>query len=298
MHLKRQLNIPLDGLVLEIGGGVSPHPQSDILVDYFVDEAGFRHRGGQPLVIGNRVLIQADGALLPFRDHQFNYVVLSHVIEHIAEDKIVEFTNELQRVGLSGYIETPSILYEAIRDVPEHIWYVVCADEVLHLCKKTVSSLWKPFLDPLFDDGDFCSVVEKHADLFFTGLEWTSKFKVEIHEDFSDLYSIYPEGWASGVVSIDIKQEQVIKYQNRNKEFIKSLIPPLVWDKGRSCWHSARNALKMSKRKRVIDWKDLVVCPVCYSELVIDLRSNRINCRNCHRVYLIRDDGIPSFILS
>ena len=65
MHLKEKLNLPSDGLVLEVGGGGLPHPQSDILVDRFLDEdeKGFTQRGRVPLVVGNRVMIQAERGL-------------------------------------------------------------------------------------------------------------------------------------------------------------------------------------------------------------------------------------------
>ena len=122
------------------------------------------------------------------------------MIEHIPVENIHRFTAELQRVAMAGYIEAPSILYEAVRDIREHIWYVVCDSGIVHICRKRSVSGWQPFIDPLFYDLDFCSVVEKYADLFFTGMEWQDSLKVEIHEDVADLVALYPPGWAKKIV--------------------------------------------------------------------------------------------------
>ena len=45
---------------------------------------------------------------LPFKDKEFDYVILSHVLEHV--DNIYEFTKEIERISHSGYIELPTKL--------------------------------------------------------------------------------------------------------------------------------------------------------------------------------------------
>ena len=45
---------------------------------------------------------------LPFKDKEFDYVILSHVLEHVPN--IFEFTKEVERVAKSGYIELPTKL--------------------------------------------------------------------------------------------------------------------------------------------------------------------------------------------
>ena len=39
---------------------------------------------------------------LPFKDKEFDYVILSHVLEHVPN--LLEFKSELTRIGKSGYI--------------------------------------------------------------------------------------------------------------------------------------------------------------------------------------------------
>ena len=45
---------------------------------------------------------------LPFKDKEFDYVILSHVLEHVPN--IFEFTKEIERVAKAGYIELPTKL--------------------------------------------------------------------------------------------------------------------------------------------------------------------------------------------
>tara|TARA_Y100000741_G_C18214709_1_gene543210 strand:- start:572 stop:1234 length:663 start_codon:yes stop_codon:yes gene_type:complete len=45
---------------------------------------------------------------LPFKDKEFDYVVLSHVLEHVPN--IVDFAKEVERISKAGYIELPTKL--------------------------------------------------------------------------------------------------------------------------------------------------------------------------------------------
>ena len=45
---------------------------------------------------------------LPFKDKEFDYVISSHVLEHVPN--IFEFTKEIERVAKAGYIELPTKL--------------------------------------------------------------------------------------------------------------------------------------------------------------------------------------------
>ena len=202
MHLPDRLHIAHDALVLEIGGGGDPHPRSTVLVDKYPGPDGMRQRGGDALEVGTRTLIQADGAHLPFRDGQFDYVIASHVIERVPTPDVFAFVRELQRVGARGYIEAPSIAYDVLRDVPEHVWLVHLADGTIHLAPRGGPEAWVRLHDPLFDDPGFRVVVERFADLFFVGMEWRKALGMVIHENVEDLVSIVPGGWASDAICL------------------------------------------------------------------------------------------------
>ena len=45
---------------------------------------------------------------LPFKNKEFDYVILSHVLEHV--ENIYEFSKEIERISKRGYIEVPTKL--------------------------------------------------------------------------------------------------------------------------------------------------------------------------------------------
>jgi hypothetical protein len=237
---------------------------------------------------------------MPFPKAQFDYTIASHVIEHIPEKNVQRFVNEMQRVSVRGYLEAPSILLEALHNTPEHVWYVACESGILHLCQKTYVSKWHPFLNlnPLFDDGDFRFVIEKHADLFFTGMEWQNSFEVRVHNDLEELVAMYPPNWALELVKKNLTLAEQAKERAKSKDRIKRYIPPVMLDVRRYVLESFRTHLRSEEDNNpAIEWRELVVCPVCHAELKIDLPGRYIQCTSCNRRYVIREDGVPSFIV-
>lgn len=116
-------NIRFDGewQVLDLGSGHNPHPRADVLVDKFYLENA--ERSGQPVDIPEHIpFVIADAVALPFKDYSFDFVICSHVAEHIED--IDAFCNELNRVATRGYLETPSKFAETLRHPPNHRWFV------------------------------------------------------------------------------------------------------------------------------------------------------------------------------
>ena len=90
--------IPHNCTVLDVGSGHNPNPRSDVLCDRYVDDD--TERGGAIRV--DRPLIVGDGHNLPFKDKAFDYVIASHIIEHM--DDPARFCSELMRVSKRGFI--------------------------------------------------------------------------------------------------------------------------------------------------------------------------------------------------
>ncbi|MFZ5575197.1 MAG: class I SAM-dependent methyltransferase [Pseudomonadota bacterium] len=174
--------------VLEIGPGSSPHPRSDAFLELNFDSSQDRiaQRGGvlNNADFGDKPVHYYDGGKFPFEDDQFDYVICSHVIEHVADP--TSFLDEVFRVGTGrGYLEYPLITYEYLYDFDVHLHFVKFDFEqrVLRYLPKrdtvfpefsVVSALFNKTLVHGWDD--LCATNKK---LFFEGVEFSQPFAVE-----------------------------------------------------------------------------------------------------------------------
>jgi SAM-dependent methyltransferase len=110
--------------VLDLGSGHNPHPRANVIVDrYIEDTEEIAGRSGRGVVRPTHAhLVIADGSALPFVDKAFDFVICSHVVEHVIA--IDAFCQEMTRIGRRGYIETPSKLAEHLRHPSYHVWFV------------------------------------------------------------------------------------------------------------------------------------------------------------------------------
>ena len=61
---------------------------------------------------------------LPFKDNEFDFVVASHVMEHVED--IDFFIKELERVSKKGYVELPTKLEDNLvfENKKDHLWHM------------------------------------------------------------------------------------------------------------------------------------------------------------------------------
>ena len=175
------LNIKPTDRVLEIGSGNRPRKRSDVLCDKYLDDNV--HRGeGTNLVLDKRPFVVADGMALPFKDKSFDYVILSHVIEHV--DDPHKFAAELERIAKGGYIETPSELGEKVFGWQFHTWILRMEGDTLVLRRRTEDSPFgKYFHDMYAKDLVFAEFVDSHYSDFYVQYEWSGKIKLSIEDD-------------------------------------------------------------------------------------------------------------------
>jgi len=128
---RRRLQIPVGptDLVLDVGSGDKPHWRADVLLDWFPTEADGAQRSGAAAAKISRPLFAGDAAQMPFADQAFDYVICSHLLEHVVDPAGV--IAELMRVGKAGYIEVPEASSAKIVDFPTHLWFCRLIDGVL-----------------------------------------------------------------------------------------------------------------------------------------------------------------------
>lgn len=103
-----------DWKILDIGCGYTANKYSN----HVADTQDFSH------LYKDKKFTLIKDKKLPFSDKEFNFVIASHVLEHVEE--IEFFIKELERVANSGYIEVPTRLEDNLVDVNEkaHIWWI------------------------------------------------------------------------------------------------------------------------------------------------------------------------------
>lgn len=190
--------------VLEVGPGATPHPRADEFLEYDFPEFGeaVRQRGGivsAPDYAGRKVT-RYTGDVFPYRDGEFDYVIASHVIEHVADP--VRFAQELCRVGGGrGYIEFPLPTYEYLYDfaVHQHWVWLDASEAVIRFVPKSdlaqdpfgaITAAMQRGLEQGWDD-----LVALNLPFFFSGLEYLDGVVVE---RMHDLHSFSPLPLPSG----------------------------------------------------------------------------------------------------
>ena len=132
--------LPTDN-VLEIGPGATPYDRSDVFLEKkFASENDLIAQSGLVgLLKTDKPVYIYDGDVFPFKDKEFDYVVCSHVLEHV--DDVDKFLSEVQRVGKKGYLEFPTIYYDYLYNFSVHTQFLLYSDNVIHWMPKAESNL-------------------------------------------------------------------------------------------------------------------------------------------------------------
>jgi SAM-dependent methyltransferase len=123
--------------ILDIGCGYSANIHADVIAD--VQDLSNYYK--------NRKFIIITEDKLPFKDKEFDFVIASHVIEHVENFEF--FIKELQRISSKGYIELPTrfadnLIFENKKD---HIWWFVFDDINNQLIASKKNQLIEPFIN-------------------------------------------------------------------------------------------------------------------------------------------------------
>ncbi len=100
--------------ILDIGCGYTAHNNASVICD--VQDLSHFYK--------DKKFIRLNKKILPFKDKEFDFVIASHVIEHVED--VDYFIKELQRISLKGYIELPTILEDNLvfENKKDHLWHM------------------------------------------------------------------------------------------------------------------------------------------------------------------------------
>ena len=111
-YIENLLSSKPDWNILDIGCGYSANKYANIICD--VEDLS--------KVYKDKKFIRLIDKKLPFKDKEFDFVIASHVMEHVED--VDFFIIELQRIASKGYIEVPTKLEDNLvfENKNDHIW--------------------------------------------------------------------------------------------------------------------------------------------------------------------------------
>ena len=135
-HVNHILEKNLNWKILDIGCGYRANKNASIIAD-IQDFSDFYKE---------KKFVKIEGKNLPFEDKEFDFVIASHVIEHI--DNFEFFIKELERISSKGYIELPSRLGDNLvfENKNDHIWWFCFDDTTNKLIVSKKNQLIDPFI--------------------------------------------------------------------------------------------------------------------------------------------------------
>jgi len=135
-----------DWKILDIGCGYRANKNATVLADVLDLSKQYK----------DKKFIQIKDKILPFNDKEFDFVIASHVIEHVKDFEF--FIKEIERISSRGYIELPSRLGDNLvfENMSDHIWWFNYDDDKNVVIASRRNQLLEPFLNvsmgKLFED--------------------------------------------------------------------------------------------------------------------------------------------------
>ncbi len=257
---KAKLPVGRNDLVLDVGSGGTPFPRSDVLLDRIT---GAEHRCGASMVI-DRPAVYGDAQKMPFKDKSFDFVVASHILEHMSEPE--KFIKELQRVAKAGYIEVPNAIFERFAPYDIHCLEIMKIKDTLHIHKK-MRQIEDNFLGKLRifnDDHKWKTLFEEDDAMFHSRLYWDSEIKYIIYNPDTSC------DWIEEINENSLPGETGDDYLHTESGWRRVGLNIL------NRWYGFFRA----KRLKKFSLLEIICCPECHSDLVQG--NNKLICKSCN----------------
>ena len=122
--------------ILDIGCGYRPHKNASVIADTQDFSSYYK----------DKKFVQIRDKNLPFKDKEFDFIIASHVIEHVEDFEF--FVKELERISPRGYIELPTRLADNLvfENKNDHIWWFTYDDVKNQIIASKRNQLIDPFI--------------------------------------------------------------------------------------------------------------------------------------------------------
>lgn len=209
-----KLNINKSDVVLDVGSGNNPHPRANVLVDKFIESD--LHRAGTVRMFSHQKLVQADGEHMPFDDKSFDYVISSHVLEHVEDPEL--FVSELCRVGRRGYIETPSLPGEFMVPKATHRWLLLELNDTIYMVSKEragfhlshdFGKVFQHYFQ--YQSWGYKILQRTHPQLLTVNYEWKDEINLVVEPDDAEIMRYFTDPWHQELFSQLMPQRNMLQ---------------------------------------------------------------------------------------
>ena len=158
--------------VLDIGCGFRAHKNASVIADIKNFSDFYK----------DKEFVQIKDKKLPFKDKEFDFVISSHVIEHVEDFEF--FIKELERISSKGYIELPSKLGDNLvfENKYDHIWWFSFDD----LNNVLLASKKKQLLEPFLNVSTGKLLEEYFRESLIIELAWENKIDYKLDDFLSN----------------------------------------------------------------------------------------------------------------
>ena len=152
--------------ILDIGCGYRPHKNATVIADVQNFSSYYN----------DKKFVQILEKKLPFKDKEFDFVIASHVIEHVEDFQF--FIKELERISSRGYIELPTRLGDNLvfENKNDHIWWFFFDD----LSNKLIASKKNQLIEPFINVSTAKQLEEIYRESLVIELIWEDKIEYKI----------------------------------------------------------------------------------------------------------------------
>ena len=155
--------------ILDIGCGYSANKYANTVCD--VQDLSNFYR--------DKNFIKLENKELPFKNNEFDFIIASHVLEHVEDFRF--FISELERVSKKGYIELPTKLEDNLvfENKKDHLWHMDFDD----INSRLIISKKVQFFEPILTVSMIQKMRKNFRSSFVLELYWENKIDFEFIEN-------------------------------------------------------------------------------------------------------------------